>query len=69
MANYWAGILKISPALIGLSSHFVYDLGGDSLGLIDLIQQLEKAYALKMNTDQIRNHLTLKEMTDYLKAL
>jgi len=69
MANYWAGILKISPALIGPSSHFVYDLGGDSLGLIDLIQQLEKAYALKMDTDQIRNHLTLKEMTDYLKAL
>lgn len=69
MAEYWAKMLKISPALIGPNSHFVFDLGGDSLGLIDLIHQLEKTYGIKMNTDQIRNHLTLKEMTDYIETL
>jgi len=69
MADYWAGILKISPAMISLDSHFIFDLGGDSLGLIDLIHQLEKANGIKMNTDQIRNYLTLKEMTNYVQTL
>jgi acyl carrier protein len=69
MADYWAGILKISPAMISLDSHFVFDLGGDSLGLIDLIHQLEKAYGIKMNTNLIRNYLTLAEMTNYIQTL
>lgn len=69
MADYWAGILKLSPGMISLDSHFIYDLGGDSLGLIDLIHQLEKASNTKISTDQIRKHLTLKEMTHYFQTL
>ena len=69
MADYWAGILKISPAMISLDSHFVFDLGGDSLGLIDLIHQLEKAYGIKINPDQLRHHLSLKEMTHFIQTL
>ena len=69
MADYWAGILKISPAMISLDSHFVFDLGGDSLGLIDLIHQLEKAYGIKINPDQLRHHLSLKEMTHIIQTL
>ncbi|MBU4439824.1 MAG: phosphopantetheine-binding protein, partial [Acetobacterium sp.] len=69
MAAYWAKILKISPAMISLDSHFVFDLGGDSLGLIDLLHQLEKAYGFTISTDQIRNRLTLKEMTNYVQTL
>ncbi len=69
MADYWAVILKIAPAMIAPDSHFVFDLGGDSLGLIDLIHQLEMAHGIHINSAQIRNHLTLKEMTDYLQSL
>jgi acyl carrier protein len=69
MADYWSAILKTSPAMISLDSHFVFDLGGDSLGLIDLIHQLEKANGIKINTDQLRHHLTLTEMTNYIQTL
>lgn len=69
MADYWSAILKISPAMISLDSHFVFDLGGDSLGLIDLIHQLEKAYGIKINPDQLRHHLSLKEMTHFIQTL
>ncbi|WP_026393815.1 non-ribosomal peptide synthetase [Acetobacterium malicum] len=69
MADYWSAILKISPAMISLDSHFVFDLGGDSLGLIDLIHQLEKAYGIKINPDQLRYHLTLTEMTHFIQTL
>lgn len=69
MADYWSAILKISPAMISLDSHFVFDLGGDSLGLIDLIHQLEKAYWIKINPDQLRHHLSLKEMTHFIQTL
>lgn len=69
MAEYWAKILKIDPAMIALDSHFVFDLGGDSLSLIDLLHQLEKAYSITVHTDQIRNRLTLKDMTNYVQTL
>lgn len=69
MADYWAGILKISPAMISLNSHFIFDLGGDSLGLIDLIHQLEKIHGIKIDMAQFRNHLTLTEMTNYIQSL
>ena len=69
MADYWSAILKISPAMISLDSHFVFDLGGDSLGLIDLIHQQEKAYGIKINPDQLRHHLSLKEMTHFIQTL
>ena len=69
MSEYWAKILKIDPAMIALDSHFVFDLGGDSLSLIDLLHQLEKAYGVTIHTDQIRNRLTLTEMTNYVQTL
>ncbi|MEA4804476.1 non-ribosomal peptide synthetase [Acetobacterium wieringae] len=69
MANCWADVLKISPAMIGLDSHFIFDLGGDSLGLIDLINQLEQTSGIKINTNQFRNYLTLTEMTNYILSL
>ncbi|WP_041668835.1 non-ribosomal peptide synthetase [Acetobacterium woodii] len=69
MAEYWAEILKIPTALISPESHFIFDLGGDSLSLIDLLNRLEQTYSIKVNTDQIRNQLTLQEMTHYIQTL
>lgn len=66
MAESWANILKIPPSSISLDSHFVFDLGGDSLGLIDLLNQLEKMHDITIKPEKIRHQLTLKEMTDYI---
>ncbi|KNZ40494.1 non-ribosomal peptide synthetase [Acetobacterium bakii] len=69
MAQHWERILNIPIADISLNSHFIFDLGGDSLGLIDLLYQLEKTYGKILDPDVIRRRLTLKEMTDYFQAL
>jgi acyl carrier protein len=69
MADFWSKTLKITPSTIALDSHFIFDLGGDSLSLIDLFYQLEKAYNIRIDTNYIRNNLTLKEMTHYVQTL
>jgi len=69
MAQHWEKVLKIPLADIGLTSHFIFDLGGDSLGLIDLLNQLEKTSGKLLDPDIIRKRLTLKEMTDYFQTV
>lgn len=69
MAQHWGKVLKIPLADIGLNSHFIFDLGGDSLGLIDLLNQLEKTSGKLLDPDIIRKRLTLKEMTEYFQTL
>ncbi|MBK5245118.1 MAG: acyl carrier protein, partial [Eubacteriaceae bacterium] len=69
MAQHWEKVLKIPLADIGLNSHFIFDLGGDSLGLIDLLNQLEKTSGKLLDPDIIRKRLTLKEMTEYFQTL
>lgn len=69
MAEYWAKVLKIPLSAISLNSHFVFDLGGDSLGLIDLVCQLETTFGKAIDSDSIGSRLTLKEMVDYLQTV
>jgi acyl carrier protein len=69
IAASWAQVLRIPLSAISLDSHFIFDLGGDSLGLIDLICRLEKSYDLTIEPENLSQRLTLKEMTDYLKTL
>ncbi|MBC3795606.1 non-ribosomal peptide synthetase [Acetobacterium tundrae] len=69
MAEYWSRILKVSLSNISLDSHFIFDLGGDSLGLIDLVSQLERINGKTINPEILRSHLTLKEMADYIQSV
>lgn len=68
IADHWAKILKISPTSIEMNNHFIFDLGGDSLMLIDLLNQFETIYNIPIIINQIKEYLSLKEMTDYLET-
>jgi len=69
MAEYWSRILKVPLSNISPDSHFIFDLGGDSLGLIDLVSQLERIDGKTINPEILRSRLTLKEMTDYIQSI
>ncbi|WKY46329.1 AMP-binding protein [Eubacteriaceae bacterium ES3] len=66
LAQIWSQVLKIPVSQISESSHFINDLGGDSLYFSDLIQQLEKKYQTEYQFESFRNSLTLQEMSDFI---
>lgn len=66
LAQIWSQILKIPLSQIGSDSHFINDLGGDSLYFSDLIGHLERKYQKEYDFESFRNNLTLAEMNDFL---
>jgi acyl carrier protein len=69
MADNWSEILKLPNTSIALEHHFIFDLGGDSLSLFDLIYRIETKYDIIIDSETIFDQLTLKEMTDYIHSL
>ncbi|WKY42917.1 non-ribosomal peptide synthetase [Eubacteriaceae bacterium ES2] len=66
LAQIWSQILKIPVTNISSESHFINDLGGDSLYFSDLIGHLEKKYQKEYDFESFRDYLTLQEMNDFL---
>ncbi|WP_090245852.1 non-ribosomal peptide synthetase [Eubacterium barkeri] len=70
MADVWSQVLGISAEGMGMDTHFVLDLGGDSLGMADLLWRLEKKAGHPVNIDYIEGHLTLGDFTNqYLEII
>lgn len=64
MAQLWSEVLNSPEEAIVMESHFILDLGGDSLGIADLLWRLEKLTGKSPNFEVVKDHLTLKEMTE-----
>lgn len=50
--DYIAGVLSISAAEIGDESHFIEDLGGDSLSSLELLIKLEEKYDIAIPDEE-----------------
>lgn len=50
--EYMAGVLNISADEIGDDSHFIEDLGGDSLSSLELLIKLEEKYAITIPDEE-----------------
>ncbi len=50
--NCFAGVLRIPPDMINDDSHFIDDLGGDSLSSLELLLKLEEEYEISIPDDE-----------------
>jgi acyl carrier protein len=67
LIGIWAEILAIEPSGIGKDSHFITDLGGDSLGVIDMTCEVEEVYSLSIPETEVENLLVLEAMNDFIQ--
>ncbi|WP_460907986.1 acyl carrier protein [Spirosoma areae] len=49
-------------------THFSRDLGLDSLDIVDLIMQLEKAFGIRIPDEDYDKLTTMQDVLDYLQA-
>ncbi len=59
--------LGIGEDEIKLESHFINDLGADSLGLVDITMALEEEYNMEIPDEEASKLLTVGAMIDYIK--
>ncbi|MEG0074675.1 MAG: non-ribosomal peptide synthetase [Eubacterium sp.] len=67
MAVLWAKVLDISVNTITMDSHFIFDCGGDSLTMMDLLWQIEKKTGIAFSARNFTEKLTLKKMTNEIQ--
>lgn len=60
--------LGIDEDEIKMESHFINDLGADSLGLVDITMALEEEYGLEIPDEEASKLLSVNAMVDYIKA-
>jgi len=54
--------------LIENNSSFVDDLGGDSLGTVELVMAIEEEFDLEIIDDDAEKILTVRQAVDYIKT-
>jgi acyl carrier protein len=59
--------LGIGEDEIKMESHFINDLGADSLGLVDITMALEEEYGLEIPDEEASKLLTVNAMVEYIK--
>ena len=59
--------LGVEENKIELNSHFIEDLGADSLDTVELIMQFEEDFNLEIPDDDAEKILTVKQAHDYMK--
>lgn len=60
--------LGISEEEVGDNSHFIEDLGGDSLDVVEIIMEVEEVYELEISEEDAVNLLTYIDLYDYIEA-
>ena len=60
-------ILKVDPATIKKGSHFVRDLGMESMQSIELIAAIEEEFDIEIDEDEVADVLTFEKSAGYIK--
>ncbi|MDH4120636.1 MAG: acyl carrier protein [Deltaproteobacteria bacterium] len=58
--------LEIDPAQLGLTTHFVDDLGIDSILIVELKTKFEEKYGIKIPKEDVGSLVTLNDVVAYL---
>lgn len=68
--NVTAAVLRVDPAKIALESHFVNDLGAESIQSIELMASYEEEFDLELDEDEALAVQTVGGAIDFIeKAL
>ncbi len=59
--------LGIGEDEVTMESHFINDLGADSLGLVDITMALEEEYSMEIPDEEASKLVTVSAMIDYIK--
>jgi acyl carrier protein len=62
-------ILKVDPASIGPKSHFVRDLGMESVQSIELIAAIEEEFDIEIDEGEVGDVLTFEKSLGYVKKM
>ena len=60
--------LGISEEEVGDNSHFIEDLGGDALDVVEIIMEVEEVYELEISEEDAVKLLTYIDLYDYIEA-
>ena len=58
--------LAIEDSVLDLNSHFIDDLGADSLDTVELIMEFEREFNISIPDNQAETIKTVKDALDYL---
>ena len=59
--------LGVDKNKIGDDSHFIEDLGADSLDTVELIMQFEEDFSLEIPDEDAEKIMTVKQAHEYIK--
>jgi len=63
-----AKVLKIDPGDITPDSHFVFDLGAESVQSIQLVSAFEEAFGIEMDPDEALEVQTVSGAADFIES-
>lgn len=60
--------LAVDAGRVTESAHFIYDLGGDSLDVVELVMAFEEEFGLQIPDEAAEKITTVKDAIEYLNA-
>ena len=60
--------LGVDPSEVNANSHFVNDLGADSLDTVELVMALEEAFGMEIPDEEAEKIQTVGNAIDYIKT-
>ena len=65
--NIIVDLLQVSEDAVTLESHFIDDLGADSLDLVELIMGIEEEFNIEIPDGEAEKVVTVGDVVDYIK--
>ena len=62
-----ARVLEVDPAMVKSTSNFNYDLGADSLDVVELIMSLEEEFNIEISDIEASNIFTVNEAVAFIE--
>ena len=62
-----ARVLEVDPVMVKSTSNFNYDLGADSLDVVELIMSLEEEFNIEISDIEATNIFTVKEAVLFIE--
>ena len=65
--NIIVDLLQVSEDSVTLDSHFIDDLGADSLDLVELIMGIEEEFNIEIPDGEAEKVVTVGDVVEYIK--